>query len=124
MWTLYVDGHCARCRAAGRRLERLDWLGRLDVKSFRHTIDYLELGVSAERLEREMVLVHRESGRAYGGARALEQLCRLIPALAPLVPVLALLRLGGVSDKAYRWLAARRLIVVEPGWCAPDECER
>ena len=123
VWVLYVDGFCARCRAAGRRLQRLDWLGKLEVKSFRHTTDYLALGVTAERLDREMVLVERDTKRAFGGARALERLSRQLPALWPLVPVLAVMRFGGLSDRVYRWFAARRLIVVEPGWCSPEECD-
>lgn len=119
---LYIDGFCPTCRAAARALARLDWLGRLDIVSFRDPATVLPPGITRARFETEMVLVDLRGGAA-GGFGAIRALARHLPLLWPARPLLAAVGWAGWGDRAYRYLAEHRRIVPDPRACRLDGCE-
>jgi len=121
--SLYVDGFCSDCRAAGRLLARLDLTDRVEICSFRHNHSYAGFGIAAAALEQRMHTVERTSRQVHSGFGAVQALARRMPLLWPLVPILALLRRQGRGEQAYDWLAARRRIIPDPAVCQ-DRCER
>jgi predicted DCC family thiol-disulfide oxidoreductase YuxK len=122
--TVYIDGYCSYCRATGRWLEFFDLFGSLRVESFRHSDHYRRFGISAQALEREMhvVVSHRDAVRVYSGFTAVQVIVRNIPLLWGGWPLAWLLRQIGWGDRAYRWLAARRLLVADSQHCLTSSC--
>lgn len=116
---VYVDGSCPNCRSAGRLLKRLDLLGTLDVRSFRHDRSFERYGLTADDVARELqVIVPAAAGyRAFGGFEAVRALLRHIPLLWPLLPAAWLMAVSGQGARAYRWLAERRTLVPDAGAC-------
>jgi predicted DCC family thiol-disulfide oxidoreductase YuxK len=114
---LFIDGFCPTCRATARALANLDWLGRLEIVSFRDPATAIPPGLARERLETEMVLVDLRSGEVVGGFGAVRALARHLPPLWPLRPLFAVIAWWGWGDRAYRYLADHRRIIPDPQAC-------
>lgn len=114
---VFIDGWCARCRAAGAVLARLDRRQRISVVSFRDDERYRRAGLTPDDLQSRMYVVDGGTGRAYGGYDAVRVLARLIPALWPLRPLLAVAGWMRQGDRLYNYLAEHRRIVPDPRGC-------
>lgn len=117
---VYFDGHCRACRSAARLIERLDWLGKFELMSFRHDDSFQRAGLTTAQLERAMHVV--SGGRAYAGFAAVLAISLRLPLLWPLLPALWLADLTGVGATLYRFLADRRLIVADRTSCDAAVC--
>ncbi len=113
---VYFDGYCPFCSDAARLIERLDWLGKFEVVSFRHDDSFLGAGVTMEALEREMHVV--AAGRVSAGFDAVMAISTRLPLLWPLVPAFWFAKLTGIGGWLYRFLAERRIIVADGSSCA------
>jgi predicted DCC family thiol-disulfide oxidoreductase YuxK len=122
--TVYIDGYCSHCRATGRWLELLDLFGSLKVESFRHTENYQRYGISPHELEAEMHVVtfRHDEMRVYRGFAAVQVIVRNLPFLWGLWPLAWALHQAGWGERAYRWLAARRLLVPDGQHCLRGSC--
>lgn len=121
---LYYDGYCPFCRASARLIGRLDWLGRIDLVSFRHDNSYLQLGISADALEEAMHVIDlRAAPVIYAGYPAVVAVVRNLPLLWPLWPIAWAAGRLGLGARIYRWLARNRIIVPDASHCAGGVCQ-
>jgi predicted DCC family thiol-disulfide oxidoreductase YuxK len=120
---LYIDGFCPTCRATAHVLANLNWLGRVDIVSFRDPAIPVPPGVTPARFEAEMVLVDLRRGRAIGGFQAIRALARQIPLLWLAQPLLAVIAWSGWGNRVYRYLAENRRVIPDPRACRVDACE-
>mgnify|MGYP001609623291 CR=1 FL=1 len=112
--TVFYDGWCSMCIRSVRLLGRLDLLGWLTMVSFRDQETVTRYPLDLDRLERRMQ-VAGASGKVREGMDAVLLVISRLPPLWPLLPLLAACRLAW-GQRAYDWLATRRLIIV-PGAC-------
>jgi len=119
---LYIDGWCARCRAAGRLIAALDRAGRVAVVSFRDDRSYLQAGLTPADLDARMYLVDMRTGTARGGYAGILALAGALPPLWPLLPFLAVAGWLGLGARVYRYLATHRRILPDPRACAATGC--
>ncbi|MDB4893756.1 MAG: hypothetical protein JWN15_18 [Firmicutes bacterium] len=119
---VYYDGWCPLCTALRARLERLDWLGRLQWRSIREEGTAAALGVPMARLEQRMHVRHPQTGIVVDGIWAVAAVAARLPALAPLWPVVAGAAAAGLGQPMYDYIAARRAIV-PVGQCADQQCQ-
>ncbi|PZN01818.1 MAG: hypothetical protein DIU76_11170 [Bacillota bacterium] len=137
--TVYYDGWCPWCVRAAAWCRRLDWLGRLDLRSFRPDRPSLHPGAAAgsrgeagavpggsppvdavamARAEQELLARAHPSGRWYHGFAAVRAIAQRLPLLWPTVPLLAVLQGLGLGPALYRAIARRRPVVLPlPGAC-------
>lgn len=113
------DGGCPFCCRVARRLQRLDWLNRLQwLPAQEAEAEARARGVSAAQLLQALHCFSRQ-GRIYSGARALRFVGLRLPLLC--LPALLLCLPGAlaVAEKLYRAVAARR-----HGWggCPKEAC--
>ena len=102
------DGECNFCRQQVLRLRKLDWSDRLTFLSLhdpRVAQRYPQL--THEQLMAEMWVVTPD-GQKFGGADALRQLSRTLPALWPIAPLLHIPLTMPVWRALYRWIARNR----------------
>lgn len=114
--TLLYDADCGFCTRAALAVARLDWRGRLTLVPISSAAGELLLGdlPEAERLD-SWHLVAATGQRTSAGA-AVGPLCRLLPALAWLAPVVE--ALPGPVDRAYRLVARHRGLLSRLGGAA------
>ncbi|MDQ7858172.1 MAG: DUF393 domain-containing protein [Armatimonadota bacterium] len=105
---VYYDGWCALCRRGAGMLRRLDWLGLLELVSFREADLAAREGLDLRRLEHRMQARPATGGPVREGVDAVVLVASRLPLLWPLWPILALARWTGVGGAAYDWIAARR----------------
>ncbi|ADU50916.1 thiol-disulfide oxidoreductase DCC [Thermaerobacter marianensis DSM 12885] len=130
--TVYYDGWCPWCVRAARWCRRLDWLGRLDLQSFRPGAEEpagTAPPLSRERAaqaEAELLARASPSGRWYAGFGAILAIAQRLPLLWPVVPVLAVLEGVAAGPALYRAIARRRPVILPiPGACPlPHRRER
>jgi predicted DCC family thiol-disulfide oxidoreductase YuxK len=119
---VYYDGWCPLCTALRNRLERLDWLGRLQWRSIRDQGVAAALGVPAERLEQRMHVRDPRTGIVVDGIWAVAAVATRLPALMPLWPVVAGAAAVGLGQPLYDYIASRRAIV-PVGQCTDQQCQ-
>src|SRR5207248_3185319 len=115
---VYYDGACAFCRRTVACLGALDIYRTVTVVDFR-TIDPSSVGLRAELLDRSLHVID-ERGRVTRGAAAVAQAARAVPLLAPLALVLRVPGVAWLAERAYGWVAARRLMLLD---CPDGACE-
>lgn len=102
------DGDCAFCRRWVARLERWDRKHRLELLPQQQRATRRDLpDIPEAALDRALHVVSPE-GNVFEGARALAELGRWLPALAPLRRAYRMPGIGWLSEKAYAWVARRR----------------
>ncbi|MFN0205369.1 MAG: lipase maturation factor family protein [Planctomycetota bacterium] len=106
-YVLIFDGHCAFCVAQSARLQRFA-RGRVELLSFREP-GALERfpHISAERCEREMVLVAAD-GSAWGGAEAAARVWMLRAPLGWAGYLYYLPVVRELADITYHWISKNR----------------
>jgi predicted DCC family thiol-disulfide oxidoreductase YuxK len=117
------DGACPLCLRSMAALGYLDWFGRLrgfDLEDWDRVERSLP-GLDRDACVREMHVVDPASGRVTAGFDAFRRLCRTLPPLWPLLPVLHLPGAGAAGSAAYRWVASRRARY-HPGVCTRHSC--
>ncbi len=111
--TVYYDGWCPACTRSAR------WLDRLDLFSLVHYVSFRGLSrVDQWRAERRILSIDGH-GRVREGMDVMIQIASRSPLLWVTVLPLLVLR-GAVGQRAYDFLASRRLVLV-PGPCG-DHC--
>ncbi|ADG05603.1 thiol-disulfide oxidoreductase DCC family protein [Kyrpidia tusciae] len=122
--TVYYDGYCPYCRAAAMTIRSLDVFRRIAVISFRHDKSYSIHGITAEELEREMVVIVHcgDQQRAYKGFAGVLAVLRGLLLLWPIFPLAWCLGRIGWGDVLYRWMAEHRLIIPDAGHCRDRNC--
>ncbi|MCD0175655.1 DUF393 domain-containing protein [Deinococcus sp. 14RED07] len=120
---VWIDGHCPVCVRTGRVIRRLDWLGLATVRSFRHDQGYEAQGLALPELERRMHLhLAGSPASTVQGFQAVLHILKSLPALWPLWPVATLLATAGLGERAYGFLADRRILVPDARACQADQC--
>lgn len=102
----YYDGACGICRGSARRLEKLDWLGRLEFRDMLQTPEG-ELPVSFADAMKGMPM-HTGDGRVLVGYPAIRRALRQTPLGMPIALVLYIPGISAIGKLAYEWVAAHR----------------
>jgi len=118
---VFYDGWCPLCTTARRRLERLDWLGRLRFVSIRDPGVAERAGIPPERLAARLHVQFVRTGRWAEGIWAVAAIAARLPLLWPLWPLLVLAGLSGLGQPVYDFVARRRAIV-PAGQCEEHGC--
>jgi predicted DCC family thiol-disulfide oxidoreductase YuxK len=105
---VYYDGWCTLCRRSAGTLRRLDWLGVLELVSFRDEGVAERDGLDLQRLERRMQARPAAGGPVREGMDAVVLVAARLPLLWPVWPLLVAARWTGIGRAAYDWIAARR----------------
>ena len=105
-WRLYFDGDCALCRSIVVGLKLLDWSGRCSWIAYQ-SLREPPAGLSWENL-RTAVVLETSPGEYLQGYYAFRKLCRVLPLLFPLVPLLQMPLMTRVGVWGYRWIATHR----------------
>lgn len=118
---VYYDGWCPLCSAIRRRIERIDWLGRIEFASMREPGVAESLGVEAGRLAERMHARHPRTGRVVDGIEAVAAIAARLPLLWPLWPLIRLSAWTGLGNLLYDAIARRRTII-PVGACEQGAC--
>jgi predicted DCC family thiol-disulfide oxidoreductase YuxK len=105
------DGDCPLCQRTVAILKKLDWLGRL---AFQNCRDEARWPPSAQplvlsRLLEEMHVVTPDRRRTYAGYAAFRWIAWRLPLAWPLAPLLYVPGVLWLGNKAYLWVARRRM---------------
>ncbi len=116
------DGRCPFCCAQAARLARWDGRKRLAFLSAQDPLASQRCpDLSPEQLAAQMYVVDRR-GRRHGGAAAIRYLCRRLPRLWPLVPLIYLPGTLPLWQAIYRAVAARRYRLANGAGCETGAC--
>lgn len=119
---VYYDGACPLCIRAVRMWKGADVCSLLAFRSFRDPGVLLPATMSLDALERR-IHVMTASGRVAGGSRAVLAIVARLPLLWPLWPILSFINRCGFGERAYLWIADRRIRLLSPLGCSGAECE-
>lgn len=122
---VWYDGWCPMCSGIKQRLEKLDWLHKLQFRSIRDQDALLQSKlqhVPLLVLEQRMHVQYRSNGRVRSGIEAIESIASYIPLLWITWPFIFMSRKVGLGQRLYDYIAARR-IIVPTGACTDDSCE-
>jgi predicted DCC family thiol-disulfide oxidoreductase YuxK len=100
------DGDCAFCRTQVRRLQRLDWCGRLEFVPSA-ALHGLPSDVTEADLAGAIHVISPE-GRVFRAARAFRALAVQVPLLAPVGWLLWVPGLIFPAEIVYRWISRHR----------------
>lgn len=122
------DGNCKFCIGQVQRLSRWDRGDRLSFISLHDPFvaeNYPEL--EHDQLMEQMYVIQRESGKSYGGARALRYLSRRLPRLWFSMPFLHIPFTLPIWQWLYHQVAKRRYKIsnrIDPqSECSDDACK-
>ena len=73
--SLYYNATCPDCVRQAKRTARMDWLGRVELRTDDSPLGEVPVG--------EIVVVEKESGRAFTGVYATRKVCLQVPLLFP-----------------------------------------
>lgn len=119
--TVYYDGWCPLCQGIRARIERVDWLGKIEFASMREPGVPESLGVDGQRLAERMHARHPRTGRVVEGIEAVAAIAARVPLLWPLWPLFKLSALTGLGNALYDAIARRRT-VIPVGVCEDGAC--
>ena len=71
--SLYYNATCPDCTRQARLTARMDWLGRVELRTDESPLGAVPVG--------EIVVVEKESGRAFTGVYATRKVCLQVPLL-------------------------------------------
>lgn len=120
------DGNCSFCTEQVRRLRKWDGGNRLAFVSLHDPFVQQEYpDLTHEELMKQMYVVNRKNGAAYGGARALRYLARRLPRLWWIMPILHIPLTLPLWQWLYLSIAARRykLHSQSANNCDNDSCD-
>jgi predicted DCC family thiol-disulfide oxidoreductase YuxK len=108
------DGQCPLCRRSVEILKKLDWLGRLAYQDCRDEAHWppSDQPLEMTRLLEEMHVVTASRRRAFAGYAAFRWIAWRIPAAWPIAPLLYIPGVPWLGNKAYLWVAKRRMHLV------------
>ena len=69
--SLYYNPRCPDCVRQARQTARLDWLGRIEMRTDESPLGEVPVG--------EIVVIEKGSGRAFTGVYATRKLCLQVP---------------------------------------------
>ena len=121
--TLLFDGQCGFCQASVKKLRVLDVFGYLEPVDF-HTVPELTAlhpELTPKRCTSRMQLIEPD-GNLSEGFFSVTRMSRRMPLLMPFAPLLSLPGVGGVGQRAYDWIAARRYLFHRGHACRTNEC--
>ncbi len=120
---LIYDGRCGLCLESVGRLRILDLFGWVDPLDFHAQPDLARLApaLTPERCRSEMILLE-PNGRLTGGFEAFARLCRRLPLLWWLAPLVHLPGANWGGTRIYRWVAAHRYLLHRNPSCATNQC--
>jgi predicted DCC family thiol-disulfide oxidoreductase YuxK len=107
-WVLVFDGECGICRRSVAWIQNRKGAERIEAVPYQHPSvpeRYPEL--SREALEEAMHLVS-PTGEVRKGARAGEEILRLLPRWRPSALVFRIPGVRWVAERVYRWVAGNR----------------
>lgn len=120
---LLYDGQCGFCVASVNRLRILDLFGWLDPLDFHAQPDVTRLhpALTPDRCRSEMILVE-PNGRLSGGFDAFARMTRAMPLLWWAWPLARLPGTTWIGRRAYRWVAANRMLLHRNASCQTNQC--
>ena len=120
---LLYDGQCGFCLESIKRLRVLDLFGWVDPLDFHMQPDLGKLhpALTPERCHSEMILLE-PNGQLSGGFAAFRRLCRHLPLLMALVPLVYAPGASWVGTRIYRWIATHRDLLHRNPTCASNQC--
>ncbi|WP_100330725.1 thiol-disulfide oxidoreductase DCC family protein [Bacillus xiapuensis] len=118
--TIFYDSWCPICSKFKKRIESMDTFGLFNFVSFREHENIKMLNVSMGKLEKEMHVL-KANGEILSGFDAICAVFARVPFLFWLWPVFKLLKLLGIGDFIYDFIASRRLII-PTGNCDENTC--
>jgi predicted DCC family thiol-disulfide oxidoreductase YuxK len=145
---LYIDGFCRHCVAIGQAIGRLDWLGNVEIRSFRHEDSFRQYGITPAQMEKAMHLVKvsprqnasvdqslsvnsptqtHPNGHTLeirSGYTAVVALGKALPILWLVYPGLLWAQRLGLGERLYTFLAKNRKVVPDSSLClgSTDSC--
>lgn len=115
------DGFCPFCRLSMNSIRRLDWLGTLAWRSFRHPENVPDRNPPLDpiRLEEEMHLISPNGDLVLHGFAAFRYMAWRIPLLLPIAPFLHIPGIPWMGQKIYMYIARNRfgLVPCKDGVC-------
>lgn len=107
-WTLIFDGDCGICQRSVEWIRRRDPEGRVETIPFQDPqVPRRFPEIPPERFSQAMQLVSPQ-GKRWEGARAAEELLRLLPRWRGLASLFRIPLVRPVADRIYRWVARNR----------------
>ena len=107
-WTLIFDGECGICRRSVDWIRLRDRDGRVETLPFHDAVVPLRFPeIPPERFTQAMQLVSPR-GKRWEGARAAEELLRLLPRWRAVAPFFRIPLVRTLADRVYRWVARNR----------------
>lgn len=107
-WILVFDGECGFCRRSVEWIRDRDRDGRIEPVPFQSDRVGPEFrGVRRQAFEHAMHLFSPE-GRGWSGARAGEQILRLLPRWRWVAPLFGIPGVRGLAERVYRIVADHR----------------
>ena len=100
---IFYDSFCPICNMNARIWKNLDCRNQLHFYSFRDLPDYPHA--------MEKLLHVRDSGHWYTGYEAIIQICKKLPVLWIVLPVLYAIKLLGLGDTLYSFIANNRKLI-------------
>ena len=73
--SLFYNANCPDCVRQAKRTARLDWLGRVELRTDGSPLGAVPVG--------EIVVVEKQSGRTFTGVYATRKVCLQVPVLLP-----------------------------------------
>ncbi len=116
------DGWCPFCNKSIQTFKKLDWRDRVSFTSFREPGIAKQFGVEVASLEKRIHSVQRSTNTVEEGINSINRICKNVPLLWFLVPMLSFSSMIGLGQPVYDWIAKRRTIF-PTGGCEEDSCE-
>ena len=107
---IVYDGDCGFCRSSVRRLQKMDWWGKLEYVAGPKDMDEMRLDAA--------------DGKTYSGFFAFRQLVLILPVLYVMIPFVYFPGAGFLGPYVYRWIARNRYLFPVFHTCKDGECFR
>ncbi|WP_312755488.1 DCC1-like thiol-disulfide oxidoreductase family protein [Rummeliibacillus suwonensis] len=119
--TVFYDSWCPKCTAIKNKVETLDWLKLITMKSFREESNIKNLKIDHFLLEKEMYAQVAYNNSLVSGIEAFASMSIRIPLLMVLWIPLKVGSLIKIGQYLYNYFAQRRKII-PVGQCESNIC--
>lgn len=122
--TVYYDGQCSYCRRTAQLIRMLDWFGFMRVVSYHNDDSYLNYSLTFDEVDQEMHVVKKQKNhiKIYRGFDSVVVIVQYLPTLWLFLPILLILRIFGIGQKLYPWIANNRVMSLSGHLCKNENC--
>ncbi|WP_214808601.1 MULTISPECIES: thiol-disulfide oxidoreductase DCC family protein [unclassified Exiguobacterium] len=108
---VFYDGWCPLCKKTKKTITKFDFLRKFEFISFRDPEVMSKYKLDASKVALEMHSLNVKNGKMLKGFDSFIRFTLFLPLFIPFAPLMYTLKLLGLGDKTYNYIASKRTII-------------